>query len=158
VPQSPRRRLVPCLLLALLAAPGLAGGLALVAQSKPPANRPLAARQAPPVKAPPAPAGFQLSGDPARGEAIYARSCDTCHGPAGKGDGKIAAGLKPRPQDLTDAKRMSAISDWEIYLVVRDGGPAVGLAANMLSWGKTLSDQEIRDVSAYVRSLSRPAG
>jgi mono/diheme cytochrome c family protein len=154
--RPPRNRLALYLLPALLAAPSLAGGLALAAQPKAPAQRkapPAAAR-----KVPPAPAGFQLDGDPGRGQAIYARSCDTCHGPAGKGDGKIAAGLKPKPQDLTDPKRMAGISDWEIYLVVRDGGPAVGLAPTMLSWGKTLSDQEIRDVSAYVRSLSRTPG
>lgn len=35
------------------------------------------------------------------GTADYARFCASCHGPSGKGDGPLAAGLAPRPADLT---------------------------------------------------------
>ena len=45
-------------------------------------------------------------------------------------------------------------SDWEIYLTVRDGGQVIGLSPKMFGWGKALSDQEIRDMSAFVRSLA----
>lgn len=45
-------------------------------------------------------------------------------------------------------------SDWEVYLAVRDGGQAIGLSPKMFGWGKALSDQEIRDMSAFVRSLA----
>jgi mono/diheme cytochrome c family protein len=34
----------------------------------------------------------------ARGKAIYAQTCATCHGPNGKGDGPGGAGLNPRPR------------------------------------------------------------
>jgi mono/diheme cytochrome c family protein len=35
------------------------------------------------------------------GKYEYRRSCATCHGPAGKGDGPVAASLKRAPADLT---------------------------------------------------------
>lgn len=37
----------------------------------------------------------------ADGRAFYADNCVSCHGPAGRGDGPLAAGLRPKPTDLT---------------------------------------------------------
>jgi cytochrome c oxidase cbb3-type subunit III len=102
-----------------------------------------------------APPGFQLGGDPGNGKAIYARSCAVCHGPAGDGRSKVADSMSPRPTDFTDGRLMSQRSDWEVYVAVRDGGKAAGLSPKMFAWNRLLTDQEIRDVSAYVRSLSR---
>ena len=42
-------------------------------------------------------------------------------------------------------------------IAVRDGGQAIGLSPTMFGWGKTLSDQEIRDMCAFVRSLAPTA-
>ncbi|MGX9349678.1 c-type cytochrome [Shimia sp. W99] len=39
------------------------------------------------------------------GEAIFAENCALCHGAGGRGDGAIAAGLRPRPSDLTQISR-----------------------------------------------------
>jgi len=106
---------------------------------------------------PPAPAGFELKGDPARGKAVFATRCALCHGAAGDGKGKVK-GDNPPPTDFTNTQVMGKRSDWEIYLAVQVGGPAIGLSPKMFGWGKLLSEQEVRDVSAYVRSLApRPA-
>ena len=35
------------------------------------------------------------------GEKVFAENCALCHGAGGRGDGAIAAGLRPRPADLT---------------------------------------------------------
>jgi mono/diheme cytochrome c family protein len=98
---------------------------------------------------PPAPAGFELGGDAGRGKAVFERSCALCHGAAGKGDGAMAAGLAPKPQDLTDRAVMAKRSDWEVYR------KALGLSPQMLSYKSLLKDQEIRDAAAYVRRLAR---
>lgn len=37
----------------------------------------------------------------ADGAAFYEANCTSCHGPEGRGDGPAAAGLKPKPADLT---------------------------------------------------------
>jgi mono/diheme cytochrome c family protein len=39
-------------------------------------------------------------GDSARGRQVYARNCASCHGATGKGDGKGAAGLHPKPSNF----------------------------------------------------------
>jgi cytochrome c oxidase cbb3-type subunit 3 len=106
------------------------------------------------VAAPAAPPGFRLGGDAKHGRVVYAKSCALCHGEAGNGRGKLAAGLDPKPTDFTAPGAFAKRSDWEIYLAIRDGGQAIGLSPKMLGWGKLLSDQEIRDASAYVRSLA----
>ena len=38
---------------------------------------------------------------PPEGAALYAENCAMCHGPAGRGDGPLAAGQDPAPPDLT---------------------------------------------------------
>ena len=35
------------------------------------------------------------------GRAFFAENCVSCHGGAGRGDGPLAAGLTPKPTDLT---------------------------------------------------------
>ena len=104
---------------------------------------------------PPEPPGFQLNGDAERGRPVYLKSCATCHGPAGDGRGKLAASLKVKPTDFTTPGDFARRSDWEVYLMVRDGGKALGLSPAMFGFGKLLSDQEIRDTAAYVRSLGQ---
>lgn len=103
---------------------------------------------------PPEPSGFRLNGDAKRGQAAYLKRCAVCHGEAGDGRGKLAASLDPKPTDFTAPGVFARRSDWEIYLTVRDGGQVIGLSPKMFGWGKTLSDQEIRDMSAFVRSLA----
>ena len=39
--------------------------------------------------------------EPDEGRALYVENCALCHGPAGRGNGEIAAGLSPKPTDLT---------------------------------------------------------
>ena len=37
----------------------------------------------------------------ARGKALFAQTCATCHGPEGKGDGPGGVGLNPKPRNFT---------------------------------------------------------
>jgi mono/diheme cytochrome c family protein len=103
-------------------------------------------------KLPPEPAGFRLDGDLERGAAVFKKSCALCHGPAGKGDGRIKS--DPPPRDLTDPKALRTASDWELYQVIVEGGQVLGLAPKMLPWKDMLDERGLRDVAAYVRSLA----
>jgi mono/diheme cytochrome c family protein len=100
-----------------------------------------------------APPDFQLNGDAERGKTVFAKHCALCHGAAGDGKSKMAETLKPKPVDFTNKALIDKRTDWELYLVVRDGGPAIGLAKTMFAWKGLLPDQEIRDSVSYVRSL-----
>jgi mono/diheme cytochrome c family protein len=83
-----------------------------------------------------------------RGKAIYEQRCVTCHGPYGKGDGPDAPFLSPRPASLISAGT-SAKSDGELLEIIAKGKPRTA----MPGWKDTLTEDELQDVLAYIRSL-----
>ncbi len=115
---------------------------------------------APPVEAnepapPPEPEAPRQArpGDPEGGRAHYALYCATCHGAGGRGDGPVAASLDPQPADHADAAYMGALSDEHVFRVIKEGGPAVGKSALMAAWGGTLTDDQIHELVAFIRTL-----
>jgi mono/diheme cytochrome c family protein len=99
--------------------------------------------------------------DAVAGKAVYdgKGACASCHGPSGKGDGPAAAALKPKPRDFaagtfaldTDGDGQTG-TDTDLYNVIHDGAAKYGGAATMP--GRTdLSEQEIKDLVAFIRSL-----
>jgi mono/diheme cytochrome c family protein len=135
-----------------------------------PVPSPAPAAPAPPPAAPPAPAAQPAapgaatgtpavvagSGDPARGAVQYAQYCATCHGPKGCGDGPLSATLDPKPAKHCDGNLMNPLEDEFLFRVVKLGGAAVGKSPLMAPWGGTLSDAQIWDVVAFVRTLAVP--
>jgi mono/diheme cytochrome c family protein len=130
----------------------------------PPAEPPPAARApaepAPaPVPAEPAPAPAEpaaATADPARGAVHYQALCASCHGPRGAGDGPAGQNLDPKPARHGDGAYMNALSNEHLFKVIKEGGASVGKSPLMAPWGGALSDAQIRDVVAYVRSLADP--
>ena len=51
---------------------------------------------------------------------------------------------------------MNALSDETLFRVISEGGSAVGKSPLMAPWGGTLSDDDIRDVIAFIRTLADP--
>lgn len=94
------------------------------------------------------------AGDAAAGEAKFKQLCATCHGPAGKGDGPAAAGLRPRPTDMSKSQWQESVDDEHIRTVTRDGGAAVGLSPMMTPWGHALSEEDLDNLVAYIRGLA----
>lgn len=94
-------------------------------------------------------------GDAAKGQAIYAKFCASCHGTTGKGDGPAAAALNPKPKDLTDKAYMSKLDDKYLVDIIAKGGAAVGKSPLMPSWEKALKAEDIHNVIAYIRSLDK---
>ena len=105
-----------------------------------------------PKESPPQAEPSQIpKGDAVRGSAKYAQICATCHGETGRGDGPGGITLKPKPRNLRDASYMSALSDEHLFKVIDKGGPSVGKSVFMPPWGGSLSDQDIRDIIAFIR-------
>jgi mono/diheme cytochrome c family protein len=94
--------------------------------------------------------------DATRGAARYAALCASCHGARGGGDGPLAASLDPRPAAHNNGAVMNALSDDYLFKVIVEGGPAVGKSPLMAPWGGTLSDEDVRDVIAFIRTLADP--
>lgn len=85
----------------------------------------------------------------AAGKKLYESNCSPCHGETGKGDGKAATQLNPKPADLTDAEWTHGSSDGEIFTVLRDGVKNTG----MKGFGSKMTARQMWDVINYVRSL-----
>jgi mono/diheme cytochrome c family protein len=92
----------------------------------------------------------RLAGDPTKGKVVFEKHCLSCHGVDGKGTGPMGPLLTPPAADYTsDASRTK--SDAELLHTIQEGRPGTA----MRSFKKWLSKQEMRDVLAYVRVLSR---
>jgi mono/diheme cytochrome c family protein len=52
---------------------------------------------------------------------IYLDKCANCHGDTGKGDGRDAARYDPQPADFTDLKRMTGVTDGELFYKISEG-------------------------------------
>ena len=92
-----------------------------------------------------------------RGQVTYQQYCATCHGPQGKGDGISATGLPIKPQNLTEGAVLNPLPDSFLHKVISEGAQAVGLSPLMPGFTPYLSNVQIDEVIAYVRSLAEPA-
>jgi mono/diheme cytochrome c family protein len=81
---------------------------------------------------------------------VYANYCVTCHGINADGNGRAARLHTPRPANL----RASDKNDSYIGLIVRKGGEPLGRSPGMPPWGEELTDEQISDVVAFVRSVN----
>jgi mono/diheme cytochrome c family protein len=122
----------------------------------PPAPASEPAPPAPAASAPAAAPEATAAADAARGAVHYQTLCASCHGARGAGDGPAGQSLEPRPARHDDGAYMNALSNEHLFRVIKEGGAAVGKSPAMAPWGGALSDAQIRDVVAFVRSLADP--
>ena len=90
-----------------------------------------------------------------RGRALYDAHCAVCHGTTGKGDGPGARVVRQPMRDFSDPAAMQAVSDGFLFEMTKKGSSQFGRSNAMPAWGMKLSDGEIHDVVAYIRSLAR---
>jgi len=94
--------------------------------------------------------------DVTAGKADYQIYCASCHGATGGGDGPVGKTLDPRPAKHNDGNYMNPLTDDYLFKVIKFGGASVGKSPMMAPLGGTLSDQQIRNVIAFVRTLANP--
>lgn len=95
----------------------------------------------------------ELRGDAGRGAALHLQHCAECHGADGKAE-VIVLHMDTPPKDQSDPAYMQTLADAYLYLVVCKGGVGVGRNFIMPAWGDVLTDQDIRDLIAQIRSFS----
>ena len=101
-----------------------------------------------PAQAPPA-----VERAVAAGRTVYATHCAVCHGESGAGDGPSAAGFATKPSNLTDPL-VGRMPDEYLASVIVHGGPAEGLAPTMPPFRGHLSDAQVGELIAFIRTLS----
>ncbi len=82
--------------------------------------------------------------DSASGEKTYKAKCASCHGPDGKGETAAGKVTKVRDFSLEEVKKESDAVWTEVIVKGRNKMPG---------YDKKLSDAEVKDVIAYIRTL-----
>jgi mono/diheme cytochrome c family protein len=98
------------------------------------------------------PAG-ELRGDAARGKEIHYEHCVACHGLTGAAD-VVVMHMDETPPDQSDPEYMKTLPDGYLYIAICRGGEGVGKSYVMSPWGDYFTDQEIKDLIAWVRTFS----
>jgi DMSO reductase family type II enzyme heme b subunit len=100
---------------------------------------------------------YAEKGDVKAGREVYDRECWKCHGKEGKGDGPDGANVFPKPRDFTSGIFKYRVSSYkEIFPFDRDLFQTIGdglTGTAMPPWKGKLSDKEIWDVTAYIKTF-----
>ena len=64
---------------------------------------------------------------------VYADKCAHCHGDTGKGDGRDANRYDPAPTNFTDASKMNAATDGELFYKISEGKKPMPVFKNKLT-------------------------
>jgi mono/diheme cytochrome c family protein len=94
----------------------------------------------------------ELRGDAGRGAALHLKHCAECHGADGKAE-VIVMHMDVPPKDQSDPAYMKTLPDDFLYLAICRGGEGVGKNFIMPAWGDLLSDQDIKDLIAQIRTF-----
>lgn len=84
----------------------------------------------------------------ATGSQVYQQHCQSCHGAKGDGKGEKAPELSTAPGDFTDARKMSGLTDGELFAEVTEGHHP------MPAFADKLTIEERWDVVDYVRTFA----
>lgn len=113
-------------------------------------SQPTAAPTSPPAQS----GGGQAvaAGDPAKGEQLFQSTCSACHGPD-------ARGLPNLGKNLRESEFVKSLSDQELLEFIKKGRPAsdpantTGVDMPPKGGNPALTDQDIMDIIAYIRSI-----
>lgn len=85
-------------------------------------------------------------------KALWDANCAQCHGKTGSADTKMGKTLNAK--DLTDSKVQAGFSDAKATQSIKDGVKENG-KTTMKAFGGKLSDDDIKALVAYVRTLKK---
>ena len=94
------------------------------------------------------------AGDPAKGQVLFQTSCSACHGPEGQG-------IPGLGKDLATSEFVAGKSDAELVEFIEQGRPSgdplntTGIAMPPKGGNSSLSDQDLQDIVAYIRTLQK---
>ncbi len=84
--------------------------------------------------------------DVANGEKLYKAKCASCHGPDGKGETAAGKATKARDFGSSEVKSETDAAWTDVIVKGKNKMPA---------YDKKLTDAEVKDVVAYIRSLAK---
>jgi mono/diheme cytochrome c family protein len=88
-------------------------------------------------------------------QRIFLADCAPCHGANGRGSWRATL-LLLRPGDLSQPHALAGATDEYLVEIVKNGGATIG-KPGMPAFGFHLSDEQIRELVAYLRTLPERA-
>lgn len=94
------------------------------------------------------------AGDATKGAELYSQTCQACHGEGG-------VGVPGLGKDLTSSDFVKGLSDAELLEFIKKGRDAgdpdntTGIAMPPKGGNSSLSDEQIMDIIAYIRSIQK---
>jgi cytochrome c oxidase cbb3-type subunit 3 len=92
----------------------------------------------------------------AQGKRIFYEKCVWCHADSTPSGPSNRMNVQPTPPLINDGKMFNPLSDEYLENVINLGGAAVGKSAIMPPWGRTLTQDDIKAVVAYIRAVAEP--
>lgn len=97
-----------------------------------------------------------LSYRAAQGKRIFYTQCVWCHADATPAGPSNRSNVTPTPPLMNDGATLNKESDATLRDAISLGGSALGKSAMMPPYGRTLSDEEITDLIAFIRAIAQP--
>ena len=85
----------------------------------------------------------------AAGKELYAKTCERCHGPGGKGDGPDADPDAMQDMDLTTARRAARNSDGVVFYKIWNGRAKPKMPAQK----DELTKEQVWQIVSYAQTL-----
>jgi len=86
-----------------------------------------------------------------KGQTIFKKNCQMCHGEKGMGDGPAGQRLKPKPANLADKSGMEKLSDGELFEAITKGKNP------MPAFEHKLNETDRWHVINFIRTFAGPA-
>ncbi len=91
-----------------------------------------------------------------QGKRIFYTACVWCHADVTPAGPSNRSNVMPPPPLLNDGNVLNSLRDDALQNVIALGGSAVGKSSMMPPWGRTLTQEDISALIAFIRVVSQP--
>lgn len=97
-----------------------------------------------------------LNYEQGQGKRIFYVQCIWCHADATPAGPSNRSNLTPTPALMSDGAALNGMSDESLRDIIARGGSAMEKSAMMPPFDRTLTSDQIRAVTAYIRAIAVP--
>jgi cytochrome c5 len=92
-----------------------------------------------------------------QGKRLFYVYCVWCHADSTPAGPSNRPNLNPAPHLIDDGTVLNSMSDTYLDNIITLGGSAMGKSASMPPYGRSLTQDEVRAIIAYMRAVAQPA-
>ncbi len=92
-----------------------------------------------------------------QGQRIFYNDCVWCHADSTPAGPSNRSNVTPSPALANDGAALNSLSDDYLNNIITLGGGAMSKSAMMPPWGRTLKQEDIHSVIAFMRAIAQPS-